>query len=84
MTKILHITSGQYLTFLSSNKYDTEHPLDTSEEVVDYENSYSLEHYTFTIEEYVSHYIHEGNRHDVGKNKFVVISSLNELEIIYD
>ena len=84
MTKLLHITSGQYVCFLSSIKYDSEHPLDRSESVINYEDSYYSQRNGFTIKEYIEYYLEPECEIEVGVSKILILYSLDELEIIYD
>jgi len=53
MTKLLHITSGQYVYFLSSLEYDRKNHkhLSLSTHVLDYEDSYMYEDGHIPIEE---------------------------------
>jgi hypothetical protein len=74
MTKLLHIPTGEYIKFLSSIKYDRAHPENESEEVVSFEDSYAYEYDHISIEEFAQNYC----------DCPLYISSLNELEIIYD
>ena len=82
MTKLLYIPTGEYVTFLSSSEYDLNHPEDESERVMTYEDSYIYVRYGLSIENYIKRYCNrQVNIDNVAQYE---LSSLNELEIIYD
>ena len=80
MTKILNIVTGEYIVFLSSIKYDMKHPLDSSEDVIVFEDSYYFETSGMDILDYINSSI---RRKEIGKY-CDRIDSLDELEIVYD
>lgn len=71
MTKILDVTSGEYLVFVTSRAYDKKVPIDTSnEETIIWENSFNFE-INEVIEDWLTEYI------DPEETR-------NQFEIIYD
>ena len=84
MTRILHIPSGTFATFLSSIEYDNTHPNDTTEDVVDYENSYDACH-NLSIESKLNNIVLGLSRFNHHSHELIAEHILEEeLEIIYD
>ena len=84
MTKILHIPSGEFVVFLSSNEYDEKHQEDRSERVTRWEDSYDLAGQNCTIEDKIKGIL-VGIDH-INHNVINKCSNYcrEEFEIIYD
>ena len=86
MTKLLHISSGNYVIFISSVKYDMEHDLEFPRDLVErYEDSYDFDAGR-TLENYIEEIISgvetlHPNNDDLPEPNYY---SREEFEIIYD
>jgi hypothetical protein len=84
MIKLLHISSGEYVQFLSSNEYDMKHPDDKSERVLNYEDSYVCAEGT-SFEDAFSTLFPKGGAYVPSEpNKILSEFVKFEFEIIYD
>lgn len=87
MTKLLYIPTSEFLPFLSSIKYDRETTLEEelyidSEQVIEYEDSFSFENENCSLEEYIEKLIKEPRSYKSDKITGAVLFR-EELEIIY-
>ena len=85
MTKLLHITSGQYVKFLSSIKYDRVNHIEGMFNYIEcYEDSYMYENNKQSIEEYLKNGFQNGGATVTYKDSPLTDYNASEFEIIYD